>query len=204
MYYFGPLKYEVFTLGSKHWRAIQGPPNTILQLGGKIPTIFNGIVHFLAYCSKNLRSPDTPVRKNIAAFDLKTEEWSVLPIPRDIDLVYELSLMQAEGLLLLACLERKCGKLDMWALKHYDNRMWVKEYSVDYTDCMDPYLLTIVQLRNYDNTLQYSDSKDERFEVIHAGGEKHTASLYVESFSSLNIRGFEHKDKPVTLLQKDG
>nr|XP_043615747.1 F-box protein At5g65850-like [Erigeron canadensis] len=66
----------------------------------------------------------------ILAFDLRTETFSVMNVPRELDLeegnVIQPYLMNINGLLGVVCF-RKTNELHIWMLQDYENRTWVRE-----------------------------------------------------------------------------
>ncbi|KAF8407818.1 hypothetical protein HHK36_006954 [Tetracentron sinense] len=115
---------QVFTLGSSSWRAVKDPPfytyNTFCAAA-----FVDGALHWMA------KRESVYV---ILAFDIETEEFSVVPYPENFN-DKDNNLVELGGFLCLTVAVAK--KIDIWMLKDYKNNIWVKEYSID-MNTIDP------------------------------------------------------------------
>lgn len=119
-------KFEVLTLGSNNWRAVdEAPFDGTIDFQSMTATVDGS--SYLSWNMHNRYGHDAMV-----FFNLKEEEWSAVPIPDDT-CDPPLCLLEMGGGLCMVCLERDSRMLDLWLLKvpHGDGRTWEKKYSID-------------------------------------------------------------------------
>ncbi|KAF5178702.1 F-box and associated interaction domains-containing protein [Thalictrum thalictroides] len=127
---FGPSHCQVYTIGTGLWRPTKNRP--ILNYKDDhidyymSPVFVNGALHWLS-C------------KDIISFDLKSEEFGVIPFPNGVsgeEFYWRLCLSQYYLLELREQLCMVCpgnvtdsNAVDLWILKDWNNNVWVKEDS---------------------------------------------------------------------------
>ncbi|CAL5419068.1 unnamed protein product [Camellia sinensis] len=127
---------EIFTLGTDSWRKIYPVfPFDVMVLawlyGFQQSVCLNNAIHFIL-CCKGI----------IVAFDLRDENFRVIPLPRaDIasanlktNLVHGIALsawpymIQVNGLLAVICYEHvEQNIIEMWVLKGYHSEVWIMQ-----------------------------------------------------------------------------
>ncbi|XP_042488420.1 uncharacterized protein LOC122068613 [Macadamia integrifolia] len=135
----------VFTLGMTEgstssygspwaWKIIGNSPYNVEHL--QCPAFVDGVLHWLID-RKHHPELMTDIEQTILAFNLESEEFGLVPRPRDCsDLAgIDLQMVELRGLLCLSCVDEGDRKMDIWMLKNYCNETrtftWVKEYSID-------------------------------------------------------------------------
>ena len=114
---------EVYTLGTSSWRPLsKGPP---CRLFGK-PIFACGALHWQGPCKYN---GDIG---NIVSFDVRKEEFGLISPPKYDCLGY---LLDLGGNLAMvdhsAMVEYFNRHIDIWVMKEYEEKEWVKEYKID-------------------------------------------------------------------------
>ncbi|KAA8549844.1 hypothetical protein F0562_001528 [Nyssa sinensis] len=119
------LGVEVFTMGTKSWREISKAPPYPIR--GKA-VFAHGALHWIVH---PLFAGDNLKRDLIVSFDIEKEEFNLTPHPgfqfKDCKLFH---LVDLNGDLSLVDLSSNTD-IEIWVLKDYDKKVWVKEYRIE-------------------------------------------------------------------------
>ncbi|XP_027065420.1 F-box protein CPR1-like [Coffea arabica] len=115
---------KVYSLNSNQWRKIQDCPYFIryLKLGG---TFAGDALHWIAG-----NSPRLGTANQVAAFDIRSEEWHLLPLPKTLAGDFFMNLVVLGECIGLFCNYYR-DHVDFWVMKEYGVReSWIKICSV--------------------------------------------------------------------------
>uniref|UniRef100_A0A5B7BE74 F-box domain-containing protein n=1 Tax=Davidia involucrata TaxID=16924 RepID=A0A5B7BE74_DAVIN len=118
---------EIFSLGTRSWRKID--PVFPFNVKGedwlcewfKGSVFVNGGIHWMLWS-----------KKVIAAFDLRDENFRMIPLPRATTITVRSKtpyMIEINGLLALICHEHVLERntMEIWILKDYQNQAWIEE-----------------------------------------------------------------------------
>ncbi|KAL6184865.1 hypothetical protein ACLB2K_046265 [Fragaria x ananassa] len=108
---------HVLVLGTNSWRQVSSPPPNELSWIDQEPVCVNGAVHWWT----GLLSDD----RRIVSFDLRREEFCWTPTPHRY-LYSHISLFSLRGS--LAIVERSFSRMEIWVLKSFNEKQWVRYY----------------------------------------------------------------------------
>ncbi|XP_072973815.1 F-box protein At2g34280-like [Typha angustifolia] len=142
---------EVFTFGSRQWRAAQPPPLLLHFKGFRyfVESSSSALVDGEIYALPRRPVTTTPFVNAIACFNLEREEWRILPVAPPVgedgspeDPNYNVKLAEVKGLLCLAdaVFPYRSGtswkfprqRVALWFFNKNGDEKWVKEYSIDF------------------------------------------------------------------------
>ena len=186
----GCYEAEVYTLGTRSsWRAIsKGPPCALAK-----NSIFAcGALHWLVH--HDVASDD--LKGKIVSFDVGKEEFGLISPPK----FGSWHLLDLGGN--LALVDRSSGRhIEIWVMKDYEKKEWVKEYKIDIKppiEMADNLLVEVIGLWKHGEILLYYLSiylsynpKTGEMRYVHIPGLSQDTQVLCHMGSLLSISRFQ-------------
>ncbi|KAL2932212.1 F-box protein CPR1 [Bienertia sinuspersici] len=128
---------KLYSLNSNCWKRVRDfPSEYYISYGMCWGVHVNGCLHWLA-----IRKPQSDGAKEIVAFDLKTEEYKVVPQPKYSRGAKEFFVIEGvlDGCLMMQALYPK-NRTDVWIMKEYGvKESWTKLFTIPQYECIGFY-----------------------------------------------------------------